>query len=117
MVVVVRARGAGWLGLGLLLVCFGCGSEPAAASADDVVFPDWTDPDAARRPLATRKLQESANSSHAGIEADPNDKEHEARRERQRKASESTLLPDSADSKFFGGCGAMRGKCTKEPPH
>jgi hypothetical protein len=116
MVVVFRARSAGWLGLGLFLVCVGCGSEPAAASADDVVFPDWTEPDA-RPTIETRKLQESANSSHAGIEANPNDAEHKERRRRQREANKSTLLPKSSDSKFFGGCGAMGGKCTKEPPH
>jgi hypothetical protein len=117
MAVAFRVRSVAWLGLGLSFAGVGCSSEPAPASADDVAFPNWAEQQAARGPIEARRLQESENSSHAGIEADPNDAEHKERRERQLKASESTLLPDSADSKFFGGCGAMRGKCTKEPPH
>jgi len=46
----------------------------------------------------------------------------EAREERQRERDApppSTLLPRSADSKFFGGCGSMKNgddrKCSKDP--
>jgi hypothetical protein len=95
---------------GLLLACLGlaCTSRQEPASAADVVMPDWVDEQPGARP-EPRVLAEHENTSHAGRQANPKDREHRESRERQEVPPKSTLLDKSHDSKFFGGCGKTDG--------
>jgi hypothetical protein len=105
------------MAVSMTLALGGCGSAQPAPRSDDVVVPAWVDaPARPERPQALR-IEEHEGTSHAGRETSAKELERRAQRRRADEAQGSTLLPKSANSKFFGGCGAMKSgkeyKCSK----
>jgi hypothetical protein len=109
----------GWTVVSVVLALGGCAGVQPAPRSDEVILPAWADaPERPARPQ-TLKIDEPENASHAGKQTSH---EELAKRERKKQeAQRSTLLPKSSDSKFFGGCGAMKKgeeyRCSKEPQY
>jgi len=106
--------------LGLALVSLaltlgGCGGAQPAPQSDEVVLPAWVERPERRERLEASRINEPENTSHAGKQTSSD--ELNKRERRKQEAEKSTLLPPSSDSKFFGGCGAMKKgseyKCSK----
>jgi hypothetical protein len=103
-----------------LLGLWGCAGSAPEPSSQDVVFPAWVDDGPRKERPETRVVEEQGLTSHAGRETTQREREARAERSRERDAPQpSTLLPKSADSKFFGGCGSTKQgsgrNCSKEP--
>jgi hypothetical protein len=112
--VVSRARVLGACGVAVWSVV-ACASPPPQPRSADLIMPEWV---SGNEPANTKSKTTKRLVQKPGVlygdpvrPLEPTEDEKEAakaaREERERKADRSTLLPSSANSRFFGGTGCI----------